>query len=168
MIELLSSKVVLTLAAALLGALAAQVLHQVLHAIRSRRIFVRSLQVAAEARRSAFETVRESRPVRKILNAPDQPQLQVERIAIKNFKNIESLDIKLMEPSSLHGNWMCIAGINGAGKSAILQALCAVLLGEKYAAELGETTLRRMIRRTPDGPVKSANIEAWIRRGDAP
>jgi predicted ATPase len=131
-----------------------------------RRELLRTLRAAVEARKRAFETLRESIPTPSFLGSPATLSFAVEKISITNFKNIEQLTLDLVKGSSLEGKWSCIAGINGAGKSAILQALCIVLLGEKYAAELGSNRLRRMIRRTPDGSLESAKIEAWLRRSD--
>ncbi len=81
-------------------------------------------------------------------DAPVEPRtLTVERLEIRNFKSIKSLVIDLAQPSSLSGTWTCIAGINGAGKSSILQVICMLLLGEKLVAELGRERLKRMLRR---------------------
>lgn len=134
-----------------------------------RRIMLKGLRAMNNARYLAIEKLRESGPVRALLDSPAPSRLEVQRVSIENFKNIEKLEIELMMKSSLNGNWTCIAGINGAGKSAILQALCIVILGENYARELGATRLKRMIRRTPDGTVSGAKIEAWVRLdgGDA-
>ncbi len=123
--------------------------------------------LAKKAKQFTSEKIRESSPVRAVLGPNDSPTLALERIVIKDFKNIELLDLPLMLKSSLAGNWSCIAGINGAGKSAILQAICIVLLGERNVAELGQTRLKRMIRRTATGPAPTtASIEAWVRHGN--
>lgn len=79
--------------------------------------------------------------------AAEPRTLTVERLEVRNFKNIGSLTIDLSQPSSLGGDWTCIAGINGSGKSSILQAICILLLGEKLVAELGRERLKRMLRR---------------------
>lgn len=72
----------------------------------------------------------------------------VETIEIRNFKNIGHLKLDLTAPSSLENDWTCIAGINGAGKSSILQALAMALLGERLVTELGGERLRRFLRRS--------------------
>ena len=146
-------------------AVAGVVIGWVLSRFFARRDVQRALRDAEQARRDAFQSVREGAAA-VLRKSGEVPAFAVEQVTIINFKNIEHLTLDLMKDSSLKGNWSCIAGINGAGKSAILQALCIVLLGEKYAAELGSTRLRRMIRRTPDGPKESAKIEAWVRHGD--
>jgi hypothetical protein len=150
---------ILSIGLAVIGGVAGWILSRFLE----RRAVQRALHAAQDARKSAFESLRESAPAQYFRGTPEERTFVVEKISITNFKNIEQLTLDLMRDSSLKGNWSCIAGINGAGKSAILQALCIVLLGEKYAAELGSTRLGRMIRRTPDGPLDSAKIEAWIR-----
>jgi hypothetical protein len=74
--------------------------------------------------------------------------LCVETLEILGFKNIEHLKLDFREtPSSpgFPGDWTCIAGINGSGKTSILQALVLVLLGDKLAAELGGSRLQRML-----------------------
>jgi predicted ATPase len=72
----------------------------------------------------------------------------VETIEIRNFKNIGHLGLDLTPPSSLDNDWTCIAGINGAGKSSILQALAMALLGERLVTELGGERIRRFLRRS--------------------
>src|SRR6266481_4471411 len=62
------------------------------------------------------------------LDRADRPiprgRVLIDEILIRNFKHIEELRIDLAGRSDLGGNWTCIAGINGAGKSTILQAIC--------------------------------------------
>src|SRR5207244_6200490 len=89
----------------------------------------------------------------------------LESVSISNFKNIESLEIDFTQESTLVGNWTCIAGINGAGKTSILQAICLIMLGSELVTELGRVRLGRMVRRTPAGTVAS-EIRAMIRQGD--
>lgn len=74
--------------------------------------------------------------------------LVIERIEIRNFKNISHLELDLTVSSSLENDWTCIAGINGAGKSSILQALAMALLGERLVTELGGERIRRFLRRS--------------------
>jgi hypothetical protein len=71
----------------------------------------------------------------------------VQKLEIRNFKNLEHLDLDFTAPSSLPGDWTCIAGINGAGKSSILEALSMVLLGEPLVTDLQSERLRRSLRR---------------------
>jgi predicted ATP-binding protein involved in virulence len=89
-------------------------------------------------------------PANSISTSPDvvvpSGPLVIERVEIENFKNFPKLEIDLARTSSLPGNWTCIARINGAGKTSILQAICLLLLGEKLATELGGERLKRMLR----------------------
>lgn len=87
----------------------------------------------------------------------------LESVTIKNFKNIPELKVDLMRPSTLTGEWTCFAGINGAGKTSILQAICLVLLGGELVNELGRGRLGRLLRRTASGTL-DAEIEAVVLR----
>jgi hypothetical protein len=75
-----------------------------------------------------------------------QEPLYVKSLRLKDFRCFEQLDLRFDRPSSLEGRWTCIAGINGAGKSSILQALGIALLGYPMALELGGARLNRMRR----------------------
>ena len=86
-------------------------------------------------------------------------------VSIRNFRNIADLRLNLDAHSGLGGNWTCIAGLNGAGKSAVLQAVCLLLLGERLTAELGQERLRRMWRRAP-GDDLAPELRAHCRIGD--
>jgi predicted ATPase len=90
--------------------------------------------------------------------------LAVEKIEIQNFKNIGRLTLDLTAESSLEGDWTCIAGINGAGKSSILQALAMSLLGERLVTELGGERIRRFLRRSGTQRL-SAEITVTVRDG---
>jgi len=61
----------------------------------------------------------------------------------------------------LPGEWTCIAGINGAGKSSVLQALALSLLGDPLVRELGGERLNRM-RRLVGDQRESAEITAML------
>jgi len=88
----------------------------------------------------------------------------IESVSIKNFKNIRSIDLDLVGQPRLEGNWTCIAGVNGAGKSSILQAICLLLLGERSVPELGRQRLRRMLREEA-GAILTAELRARCRIG---
>jgi AAA domain, putative AbiEii toxin, Type IV TA system len=92
----------------------------------------------------------------------------VDHLAVRDFKNISSLDLDLdrSAASSFGGRWLCLAGVNGAGKSAVLQSLVLGLLGPRYAAELGGASLQRM-RRDLAGAPQDARIEVTVRLGDS-
>ncbi len=95
--------------------------------------------------------------------SPDQC-LILERLELRNFKNIEHLEIDFRVRSSLGGAWTCLAGINGSGKTSILQAISVLLLGRRRATELGEERLRQMLRRS-DGERFDAELSATISEG---
>jgi len=83
---------------------------------------------------------------------------RIERLSLKNFRCFEDLELNFRRPSILEGEWTCIAGINGAGKTSILQAICIGLLGER-AHELGGGLLGRMRREGgASGPRTEINI----------
>ncbi len=90
----------------------------------------------------------------------------IEHISIRNFKNLSSLDLDFTQPSELPGRWMCIAGLNGAGKSAVLQAISLVLLGDRLIPEMGALTLERMRTSLANVPVLSAEIGADVQFGN--
>lgn len=73
--------------------------------------------------------------------------LPVERVEIRDFKCIEHLELDLVHPDSeLGGHWTCVAGINGAGKTSVLQAIALSGLGE-FALEVGHRRLQDALRR---------------------
>ncbi|MEP7123269.1 MAG: AAA family ATPase, partial [Byssovorax sp.] len=86
-------------------------------------------------------------------------------LAICNFKSIPSLELDLAHVSALPGNWTCIAGINGAGKSAVLQAIALVLLGDRLSLVVGDQWLDRARRRTGDDG-EDAEIRAIVQIGE--
>ncbi|APR87945.1 hypothetical protein A7982_13294 [Minicystis rosea] len=119
----------------------------------------------------AFDLLTQTLAEARGIHSPRAPALQrllrhpiLERVTIRNFKSIEELVIDFTAPSELPGRWTCIAGINGAGKSAILQAIALVLLGDERAADVGAAWLERMRRRAGDR-VHDAEIRATLRVG---
>ena len=93
--------------------------------------------------------------------------LYVKSLRLKNFKRFEQLELRLDRPSSLEGRWTCIAGINGAGKSSILQALGIALLGYPMALELGGARLNRMRRRVDLVNRMRAEVEVTLTASDS-
>ncbi|MGZ0167457.1 MAG: AAA family ATPase [Planctomycetales bacterium] len=75
-------------------------------------------------------------------------------IRIRSFRSIDDLTIPLLPETQLDGTWTCLAGINGAGKTAILEAISLAMLGPDYVNQIGEKRLGRMIRRV-DGNRRS-------------
>ena len=90
----------------------------------------------------------------------DEP-IYIESLHLTGFRCFDHLEIPFRRESSLPGEWTCIAGINGAGKSSILQALCLVLLGPAVQ-QLGAEGLNRMRRQTGTER-QTAEIEATLR-----
>ncbi|MFO0610427.1 MAG: AAA family ATPase [Polyangiales bacterium] len=90
--------------------------------------------------------------------------VRVTSVALSHFKNIRSLQLDFPPAHSTRGHWTCIAGINGAGKSAVLQAITLALLGDRLAAELGGDRLQRARRVDNDGP-HDASIALSLRTG---
>lgn len=80
----------------------------------------------------------------------DRPTPPLTRVAIRDFRCIAELSANLSHPQSLLGGaWTCIAGINGAGKTSVLQAIALASLGQG-AMELGLSRLVRFRRRGTD------------------
>jgi hypothetical protein len=75
------------------------------------------------------------------------PRNRIDNLELHNFKCFESLQLNFNRGSELGGAWTCLAGINGAGKSSVLQALAILTLNRSYAVELGRTRLLSMQRR---------------------
>ena len=93
------------------------------------------------------------------------PRNRINNLELHNFKCFESLQLNFNRGSELGGAWTCLAGINGAGKSSVLQALAILSLSHSYAVELGRTRLLSMQRRGEGtGTLK---IEATVSDHDA-
>ena len=86
---------------------------------------------------------------------------QVLDLEISNFRCFRELQVEFAGPSTLPGQWTCLAGINGAGKSTILQALALILMGPENARELGGSRLASLRRR--DSGTKSKEANTWLR-----
>ncbi|HEY3840045.1 MAG TPA: AAA family ATPase, partial [Bryobacteraceae bacterium] len=85
----------------------------------------------------------------------------VESLHLTNFRCFDQIEIPFRRESRLKGEWTCVAGINGSGKSSILQALCLVLLGPEVK-QIGDAALNRM-RRVHGAERLDADIEATLR-----
>ena len=86
----------------------------------------------------------------------------VRSLRLTDFGCFEQIELHFDRPSSLEGRWTCIAGINGSGKSTILQALSVALLGNPLAVELGGERLNRMRRQADLFNRKRAVIEVVL------
>jgi hypothetical protein len=87
--------------------------------------------------------------------------LRVRFLEIQNFRCLKRLSIDFQRPSRLPGHWTCLAGINGAGKTSVLQALAVVLLGEPLCRDLGSERLARL-RRVVEGIHQETCVRAWV------
>ncbi len=99
---------------------------------------------------------------RKPRKGAEHPFLWISEVEITNFRAIGHLSLDLSRQSELPGNWTCIAGINGSGKSSVLQALCLALLGERLVPEIGLGLLGRMCRRD-NGDTKPCEIRLSLK-----
>jgi hypothetical protein len=127
----------------------------------------RAMQHLASSIRTAFYTSRAN------LAATASASLEtvvVERLQLENFRCFKELDLYFgvnpptREVSTLSGNWSCLAGINGAGKSSILQAIAIALLGD-LGKELGGGLLARM-RTANMSPAERSSITVTASLGD--
>jgi predicted ATPase len=96
---------------------------------------------------------------------PSNESIYVESLHLTGFRCFDQLELPFRRESRLPGEWTCIAGINGAGKSSILQALCLVLLGPGVQ-QLGAEGLNRM-RRQIGAERQTAEIEATLRTAES-
>ena len=85
---------------------------------------------------------------------------QIIRLELKNFRCFPYLLLEFDRASTLGGRWTCLAGINGAGKTSVLQAICLALLGHPTTYELGEGLLDR-VRRLEGGTRLDAEVNLW-------
>jgi AAA domain, putative AbiEii toxin, Type IV TA system/AAA ATPase domain len=90
---------------------------------------------------------------------------RLKSLSVRDFKSITSLHLDLSHKSELAGDWSCIAGINGAGKSAVLQAIALVLLGDRLSLVVGDKWLIRARRRVADKQ-EDAEIRAVVQIGE--
>lgn len=132
---------------------------------KNDRMHAWGARAAAETLLSLLRKV--IRPIQRlpIGDAAAYRDVSIDQITIHNFKNIQHLEIPFAAPSELSGHWTCIAGINGAGKTAILQAVVLVLLGQRLPINIGGEWLKRA-QRTENGEPQTASIRARVRWGE--
>jgi len=92
-------------------------------------------------------------------------RFRVKSIELNHFKCFENLRLDFDRGTELGGNWTCIAGINGAGKSSILQAIALLGLGDYFSVELGRTRLFGFTWRQGMEPVGSFALRADVETG---
>ena len=133
---------------------------------RMERLLERSLEVQlSEVRQHAVQSGASTPTI--TLETQSTPTITLERLELANFRGFESLTIDLGKRSSLGGTWSCLAGINGAGKTAVLEAICLALLGDRQALELGSARLSRMRRRDRHGRRHDSRIVVTLSEGGA-
>lgn len=93
------------------------------------------------------------------------PSVKLLNLEIENFKCFESLKLDFDRPSGLDGAWTCIAGINGAGKSSVLEAVCLLALKNRGGLELGIDRLSEMERRPKDA-LLTTRISGQVKKSD--
>ena len=100
------------------------------------------------------------------MTEPVVSPFSLKSIRIRNFRSIEVLTIPLLPETQLDGTWTCLAGINGAGKTAILEAIALTMLGPDYVNQIGEKRLGRMIRRVDGNRRSELDLEVeWASVG---
>lgn len=97
--------------------------------------------------------------------APVASRTRIERLLITGFRCFDNLELDFSTDSTLGGDWTCIAGLNGAGKSTILQAISLLFMGPDYARELGGERLQAMRRQDAAGDYEETVLRAWIDHG---
>ncbi|MFM7161907.1 MAG: AAA family ATPase, partial [Planctomycetaceae bacterium] len=101
-------------------------------------------------------------PPASVPSRESPPLLRVNSLELRDFRCFANLHVELCQPSKLPGHWSCVAGLNGAGKSSLLQALALLLMGPEYSRELGGSRLASMRRRRPDGSTADAYLKARV------
>lgn len=110
----------------------------------------------------ALETRNKSNRVTRPQGYADSPDIQVDWVSIKNFRGFKSIEIDFTPESTLSGNWTCISGINGAGKSTILQTIALLLLGPKKVMELGGRRMSAMRHRGTNDFSEASHLKARV------
>lgn len=80
-----------------------------------------------------------------------QPSHRLQSLSVRNFKCFDRLALNFASQSALPGAWTCIAGINGAGKSSVLQAIALLLVKQSGALELGQSRVASFSQHPADG-----------------
>lgn len=91
---------------------------------------------------------------------------RIARLELSNFRCFRKLEISFDSESgsSLPGDWHCLFGANGAGKTAVLQAIALCIVGGSNVLEFGGEYLLRSIRReTDDGSEAAPEAQAIVK-----
>jgi predicted ATP-binding protein involved in virulence len=78
------------------------------------------------------------------------------RLELRGVRVVGDLDLDLCQESTLGGRWTCLVGLNGAGKTTILQCLAVLLLGPSRALDLGANAIAAL--RSPEASVATLTL----------
>ncbi|MEM7352999.1 MAG: AAA family ATPase [Acidobacteriota bacterium] len=126
---------------------------------------VRSFSLETEVPGPSFEAA--------ALSADDEPaptfdlrRLALERIELRNFKNIAELTIEVPRSTGEgRAPWLLFLGENAVGKSSILQAITLTLMGDKNRGQLRHIRPERVLRYTKEnGQIRQCaegHVKIW-------
>ncbi len=116
-----------------------------LYIVNTFKIYSKTLELIQEKISTEEDWVK----VRKYFGLEDQSQKEIqisdkafskfdslERVLIKNFRNVKELDVSFSTDVSEGASWLLFLGENGLGKSTILQAITLALMPNDYRKEL--------------------------------
>jgi len=129
---------------------------------RATRIIANLAAAISQSHARRIKTVKTSAGPRPKLTVDLDKPIYIRSLRLKDFRCFDELGLIFDKPSSLDGRWTCIAGINGSGKSSVLQALGVALLGNPLATELGGERLNRMCRAVSQRGRNRAEIDVKI------
>src|SRR5262249_16007564 len=95
---------------------------------------------------------------------PAADPLRVRYLELQDFRCFEQLRLDFAQQGLLPGLWTCLVGINGAGKSSVLQALALVLLGDPLCRQLAGPRIEGM-QPLANGKPKEARVRLWLEQG---
>lgn len=91
--------------------------------------------------------------------------IRFRKLLLSGFRCFEQIEIDFDKGSTLDGDWTCIVGLNGSGKTSILQAISLLVMGPDLARELGGERLQAMRRQDPSGELQESVLRGWIQYG---
>ncbi|MEZ4297597.1 MAG: AAA family ATPase [Polyangiaceae bacterium] len=98
----------------------------------------------------------------------DRRPVAIERMAFRNFRGIEELQITPAPPQNGHGQWIVLLGKNGLGKTTILRglALSLVEIDEPVRRPLPPTAYNAAWRRIGTPEEQPSFVRVKLRGGD--
>ena len=103
-----------------------------------------------------------SRVPSNFVPASDQRVPAIKRLSIRNFKGVLEADIDFPAPRETGAQWAAIVGVNGVGKTTILQALALGLSGATRASSFVRDA-RSVLGPGPDAG--KISVEFWYEDG---